>query len=49
MNLERFIAFGIFDAVIEHAERVVEIAPQTKAINNRCVLMNNRCVPIITY
>ena len=25
-------------------ERVVEIAPQAKAINTCCVLMNNRCV-----
>ena len=30
---ERFIAFECFDTVIKHAERVVEIASQTKAIN----------------
>ena len=38
MNLEgrspeRFIAFECFDTVIKHAERVVEIASQTKTIN----------------
>ena len=38
MNLEglrpsRFIAFSCFDTVIKHAERVVEIASQTKTIN----------------
>ena len=38
MNLEgrspeRFIAFECFDTVIKHAERVVEIASQTKTLN----------------
>ena len=31
---ERFIAFECFDTVIEHAERVVQIASQINAIKN---------------